>query len=311
MSVAMLGGYAADAAFGDPRRGHPVAGFGSAAIALERKTYSPTRLRGALFAGALIATVGVAVESIGSATARKRVGGTVVFGAVTWASLGGHSLAIAAREVADALERGDLEAARRRLPSLVGRDVSELDEQMICRAVVESVAENTSDAVVGALLWGALLGPAGVAMFRAANTLDAMVGHRTERYENFGWASARLDDVLGWPAARLTALLAAVCAPIVGGSPTETLRVVRRDGAEHPSPNAGRAEAAFAGALGLRLGGPISYGGHDEARGYLGDGAEPRVLDLERCVRLASAVGLSALAACSVVRAARSRVTRS
>lgn len=304
----MFGGYVADAAFGDPCRRHPVAGFGNAAIALERKTYSPTRLRGVMFAGALIAAVGVAVESIGSAAARKRVCGAVVFGAVTWASLGGRSLAVAARDVADALERGDLAAARHRLPSLVGRDVSELDEQMICRAVVESVAENTSDAVVGALFWGALLGPAGVAMFRAANTLDAMVGHRTERYEDFGWASARIDDVLGWPPARLTALLAAICAPLVGGSPSETLRIVRRDGAAHPSPNAGRAESAFAGALGLRLGGSLSYGGHGEVRGYLGDGSEPRVLDVERCVRLASAVGLSALVVCSIIRVARGRV---
>ncbi|MBI2691737.1 MAG: cobalamin biosynthesis protein CobD [Solirubrobacterales bacterium] len=307
MSVALLSGYAADVAFGDPRRGHPVAGFGNATIALESKVYAPTKLRGALFAFGLIASAGVAVDVLANVTARRRSAGTAVFVAVTWASLGGRSLAIAAGRVADALKREDIEAARNCLPSLVGRDVSGMDAEKICRAVVESVAENTSDAVVGALFWGALFGPAGVTVFRAANTLDAMVGHRSDRYEDFGWAAARIDDALGWPAARLTALLAAVCAPVVDGSARESLRILRRDGGSHPSPNAGRVEAAFAGALNLKLGGPLSYDGQDEVRGCLGDGTAPRVQDIDRSVRLASAVGLTALAICCAIRVARGR----
>jgi adenosylcobinamide-phosphate synthase len=173
----------------------------------------------------------------------------------------------------------------------------------VSRAVVESVAENTGDAVVGALLWGALAGPAGVAAYRAVNTLDAMVGHRSERYADFGWAAARLDDAMGWPGARLGAVLVAACAPLAGGSPGAAWRTLRRDGAAHPSPNAGRLEAAFAGALGLRLGGPLSYAGRVEHRPVLGDGdgTAPDSAAVRRAARLSLAVGLAATAACSAV----------
>jgi adenosylcobinamide-phosphate synthase len=169
------------------------------------------------------------------------------------------------------------------------------------------VAENTADAVVGALFWGAVAGPAGVAGYRAANTLDAMVGHRSERYAAFGWAAARLDDVLSWPGARLGAGLAALLAPVVGGSPAATLAVIRRDGAAHPSPNAGRIEAAFAGALGLRLGGPLAYAGRAEVRPTLGDGRAPDRADIERAARLSTAVGAAAALLATAVRAAIAR----
>ena len=145
------------------------------------------------------------------------------------------------------------------------------------------MAENTSDAVVGTLLWGAIGGPAGVAAFRAANTLDAMVGHRSPRYREFGWAPAKLDDALCWPAARAGAGLAVLCAPLAGGSRAEAWHTLRRDGAAHPSPNAGRMEAAFAGALGLRLGGPLAYDGRIEDRPALGDGRAP--IDRRRAPR--------------------------
>jgi adenosylcobinamide-phosphate synthase len=168
-----------------------------------------------------------------------------------------------------------------------------LDAGGIARAVVESVAENTSDAVVGTLVYGALFGPAGVAAYRAANTLDAMVGHRSPRYAKFGWAAARLDDALGWPAARAGAGLTVLC----GRAPARTWRVLRRDGAAHPSPNAGRMEAAFAGALDLRLGGPLAYGGRAEQRPSLGDGRAPVAADIARANRLSSRVGAAALAA--------------
>ena len=148
-----------------------------------------------------------------------QLGRAGVLAVVTWAALGGRSLAGEARRLARRVEAGDLDGAREVLPSLCGRDPAGLDAQGLSRAAVESVAENTADAVVGALVWGAVAGPAGVAAYRAANTLDAMVGHRSERYASFGWAAARLDDVLSWPGARLGALLAALLAPLVGGSP--------------------------------------------------------------------------------------------
>lgn len=285
----MLAGYSADLVFGDPLRWHPVAGFGRTAAALERVTHAPSRRRGAIHACALIA-----LSAAGAEMAARRLGRTACLAAVTWAALGGRSLGGIALAIARDLECGDLPAARRRLPALVGRDTASLDEAGVCRAVVESVAENTADAVVGTLFWGAAAGPGGAAAYRAANTLDAMIGHRSERYERFGWAAARIDDALGLPPARLAAALAAVLAPLVDGSPRRALATLLRDGAAHPSPNAGPLEAAFAGALGVRLGGPLAYGGRIERRPFLGDGRTPAPIDIRRAVRLLNAIGLTA-----------------
>ncbi|MBJ7520387.1 MAG: cobalamin biosynthesis protein [Solirubrobacteraceae bacterium] len=299
--AALLGGFGADLLVGDPRRGHPVAGFGQVALAAERRWYAPSRWRGAVFAGVLVA----GAAGLGELLAR-RLGRARALVLVGWAALGGRSLGAVAGSIGAALSSGDLGAARAELPSLVGRDPSLLDSAGVARAVVESVAENTGDAVVGPLVWGAAFGPAGVCAFRAANTLDAMVGHRSARYEDFGWAAARLDDVMAWPAARLGALLAVVCAPVVGGSPRAALRVLHRDGGAHPSPNAGRIEAAFAGALGVQLGGPLTYGDRDEVRPALGDGPAPVVADIARARRLSLAVGLAAAVVCSAARRGRS-----
>jgi adenosylcobinamide-phosphate synthase len=197
-------------------------------------------------------------------------------------------LTTVAARLAAKLEAGDVEGARELLPWLCGRDPGHLDEAELVRATVESVAENTSDAVVGALFWGRVAGPAGVVAYRAANTLDAMVGHRSDRYREFGWAAARLDDAMNWPVARITAALAV----LVGGSPRRAWRTWRRDGSKHPSPNAGQVEAAFAGALGVRLGGPLSYGGVAEVRPHLGDGDPPTVGDIHRANRLSRAIAL-------------------
>ena len=158
---------------------------------------------------------------------------------------------------------------------MCGRDPAGLDAASLARAVVESVAENTSDAVVAPLVWGAVAGLPGLAAYRAVNTLDAMVGYRTPRHANFGWAAARLDDAANWVPARLTGLLAAACAPAAGGRAASTLHAMHRYGGRHPSPNAGRCEAAFAGALGVRLGGTNVYAGHTEHRPALGDGRAP------------------------------------
>jgi adenosylcobinamide-phosphate synthase len=158
------------------------------------------------------------------------------------------------------------------------------------------VAENTSDAIVAPLLWGALAGPPGLAGYRAANTLDAMVGHHSPRYERFGWASARLDDVVNWAPARVTALLTAASAPVVGGRPAAAWRIALDYGPRHPSPNAGWCEAAFAGALGVQLGGPLSYAGRAEHRPELGVGRPPEAADIARASRLCRSVTASATA---------------
>ena len=191
----------------------------------------------------------------------------------------------------------DIQAARQRLPGLCGRDPEHLSQTQIASAVIESVAENSSDAIVAPLLWGALADNPGLAAYRAINTLDAMVGHRNPRHERFGWASARLDDTVNWAPARLTALLAAACAPVVDGKPGNAWRAARAYGPLHPSPNAGWCEAAFAGALGLRLGGPVRYGVETENRPVLGAGRPPEPADIRRAIRLSRAVTMAAAGA--------------
>jgi adenosylcobinamide-phosphate synthase len=298
--AALLAGFAADLAFGDPRRWHPVAGFGRVALMLERALYAPTRARGAIFVAVLVAVPVIAAERLARASSR---GATLAL--LTWIALGGRSLRSEALNVSDLVGQGRLQEARAALRALCGRDAAALDGPELCRAALESVAENTGDAVVGALLWGAVAGPAGVVAYRAANTLDAMVGHRNERYEEFGWAAARLDDTMNWPAARLAAALACLGAPLVGGSPRAAVTIARRDGSAHPSPNSGRVEAAFAGALDVRLGGPLVYNGSVESRPQLGDGRTPEVADVQRAARLSLAVGVAAAALCALMRGAR------
>jgi adenosylcobinamide-phosphate synthase len=294
--VGLVAGVAADWVVGDPRRWHPVAGFGAVAVALERRCWRPSRLAGVGYVLVLVGGAGVAVAVADRRLVRRPVARMLLSGLVTWSALGGRSLAEAGRRLAGAVRNGDLEVARGLAPTLVGRNPGGLDGPELCRAALESVAENTADAVVGPLLWGALAGPAGVAAYRAANTLDAMVGHYSVRYERFGWAAARLDDLLTWPAARLGAGLTCVLAPLVGGHAGRAWRTLRRDGGGHPSPNAGRMEAAFAGALGVRLGGVNRYGDRVERRPTLGGGPAPGPDDVDRAVRLAALVGSAAAA---------------
>jgi adenosylcobinamide-phosphate synthase len=305
--AALLVGYAGDIALGDPRRWHPVAGFGQVALALERRSYAPSRARGAVHVLALVGLSASGAEVVARGARRIPLGPSLVLAVCTWAALGGRSLVREARTVARALERDDLEAARNAIPALVGRDPSGLDAGELCRATIESVAENTADAVVGALVWGAIAGPAGVVAYRTANTLDAMIGRRDARYESFGWAAARLDDAMSWPGARLGAVLAVALAPIAGGSQGAAWRVMRRDRGAHPSPNAGQIEAAFAGALGLRLGGTLAYGGRIEHRPPLGDGRTPATADVFRATHLSLAVGLAAALACACLRSSLQR----
>lgn len=298
MSRALAGGLVAgvllDAVLGDPQRGHPVAVFGSAASRVERVLYADSRSAGALHASLLTLAPMTAAAAAGlMLPAGSRAAQVAV---ATWAVLGARSLGAEAQAVHAHLAAGDLPAARRRLRSLVGRDTRALDCCGISRAVVESVAENACDAVVAPLLWGAAAGVPGLVGHRAVNTLDAMVGHRSPRYARFGWASARLDDLANLVPARLTGALAAALAAVVDGSPRETARITSRFARAHPSPNSGFGEAAFAGALGLRLGGSNVYEGRLDERPVLGDGRDAQPEDIARAVRLLHATTWAALA---------------
>ena len=298
-------GAAADLLFADPRRGHPVAGFGRAAAQLERRLWRDSRAAGAAYTLVCVGTATALGTALHRGTAARPLARTAVTAVATWTVLGGTSLDRAAGTMAGHLDNGDLPAARGHLPTLAGRDPRGLGEPELVRATVESVAENTSDAAVAPLFWGAVAGLPGLLGYRAANTLDAMVGYRSARYERFGWASARLDDVLNWAPARLTAALTVLTAPVAGGSAAGAWRSWRRDGAAHPSPNAGRCEAALAGALGVRLGGRNVYGSRVEERPALGTGQPPVRGDVRRATRLSRAVWTSA-----AVLAAASRLRR-
>jgi adenosylcobinamide-phosphate synthase len=300
VAVGLAVGAGLDALLGDPRRGHPVAGFGRAAAALEARDYADTRRRGAGHAAACVLAVAVPAALLHRRTRGRPPLEAAAVALAVWAVTGARSLHDVAERAVVSLDKNDLTAAREVLPSLCGRDPSNLDAAEITRAVIESVAENTCDAVVAPLLWGAVAGIPGLAAYRAVNTLDAMVGHRSPRYLRFGWASARLDDAANWIPARITAALAAVCAP---GARSATLRTVLHDGGRHPSPNAGRCEAAFAGALGIRLGGRNVYGGVAELRPELGEGRVPEPGDIHRAILLSRAVTVTATALAVLIAA--------
>ena len=302
-------GAVADGLLGDPRRRHPVAGFGTVALAVERRLWRDSRPAGAVHALGLTAGATALGAVLAGLTRGRPVARTAVTAAATWAVLGGTSLGRAATTMQAHLDAGDLAGARAALPALAGRDPAALDAAGLARATVESVAENTSDAAVAPLFWGAVAGLPGLLGYRAVNTLDAMVGHRSVRYARFGWAAARADDVANWVPARLTAALTVVCAPLADGSPAGALRTWLRDGAAHPSPNSGRCEAALAGALGLRLGGRNVYGSRVEDRPVLGDGRPPTCRDIGRAVRLSRVVWVGAAVLATAVRAGRGGVT--
>lgn len=297
-SVGLLLGVVADAVFGDPRRSHPVAAFGRVAGAAERAFYRDNRTMGVVHTAALVGgTVlfGVAAERLGRRSWLLEVATTA---AATWAVLGGTSLVKEGTAMGRELDGGDLEAARARLPHLCGREPTNLDTMALAKATVESVAENTSDAVVAPLLWGAVAGVPGLLGYRAVNTLDAMIGHRSQRYRRFGWAAARVDDVANLLPSRIAAVLTAMGAPVVGGSAADAWQTWRRDAPAHPSPNAGQVEAAFAGALEIRLGGRTVYSHGAEDRPVLGDGRNPDAGHVTRAVELSRVVGgLSAVLA--------------
>jgi adenosylcobinamide-phosphate synthase len=277
--MGVAAGLLADRLLGEPpAAAHPVALFGRLMNGVEARVYSPRRI-----AGVAYALVGVALGLAAGVVGRSTMA-TVALAAA------GRSLRETALEVNRTLVISGLDAARTLLPALVGRDPSELDESGVAAATIESVAENTVDAVVAPAFWALAFGPSGAFGYRAINTMDAMVGHRSARYEEFGWFSARLDDGANLVPARLTAILVAAVRP---RSAKEIWRTVHEDAPAHPSPNSGVAEAAFATALGVELGGPVRYGARVEHRPLLGRGPRPRPMDIERATRLSNDVELA------------------
>lgn len=289
--VATALGVIGDELLGEPRLDpHPVAAFGTVMRGLERAVYRDDRR-----AGVLHAVVGMGVgwsagTVLGSATLSS------------YLSVAGRALRQAAESVASPLRAGDIEQARRVLPSLVGRDASELGAKEIARAVVESVAENTVDALVAPVLWALAGGGPGALAYRAVNTMDAMVGHHNTRYEHYGWASARLDDLANLIPARITAGLVACVRPRRARS---VLTAVRTQAGAHPSPNSGVVEAAFAAALDLRLGGTNSYQGRIEVRPSLGFGHPPEPDDIDAAIRLSRDIGRALVASMFTAAALR------
>ncbi len=263
-----------------PADAHPVAEFGRAMKRVEQALWADRRL-----AGVAYTAVGVAIGAAGGRMMKSTTTAVAIAAA-------GRELRRVAMRIGEAVADGDLPAARTQLPTLVGRDPAELNEFGIAAAVIESVAENSVDAVIAPAFWGAVAGAPGAAAYRAINTMDAMVGRRNERYRNFGWAAARLDDAANYIPARVFAVLVAV---LSRARARQIVDAVRLDAPAHPSPNAGVAEAAVAAALDRKLGGPLSYEGVAEERPFLGTGYHPEADDIEAAVRLADRVEIAAV----------------
>ena len=312
-----------DAAFGYPdwvfrKIGHPVTWIGALIGLAERllnEESSPRKAAGVL---AIICVAGAAAAMgflIQIAAGMLPYGWALT--ALTASTLfASRSLYAHVRDVAVALDTDGLEGGRRAVSRIVGRDPETLDRAGVARAAIESLAENASDGVVAPVFWFLMLGLPGLAAYKAINTADSMIGHRTPRYEAFGWAAARLDDLVNLPASRLTAMLFALAAffcalprfallerKLCKASPAGAVRAVLRDASRHRSPNAGWPEAAMAGALGLKLAGPRSYGGEVVADAYMGDGRAGagsgdirRALGLARTAWLVMAAAIAAAA---------------
>jgi adenosylcobinamide-phosphate synthase len=268
-----------DLVLGDPRwLPHPVRLIGRFAAAMEEpvRRCFPVRAAGILVAFAVIGVTGVSTYLlIHGAGAAHPLAGDVAAILLLWTVLAARDLADHAMAVYRALVGADLLQARQCVARMVGRETENLDEPGVIRAAVESVAENTVDGVTAPLFFACLFGPCAAMVYKAINTLDSTFGYKNERYLRFGWASARIDDVANYIPARLTIPMVALAAALMRLRPVGAIRIYLRDGHKHPSPNSGRIEAAVAGALGVQLGGPISYFGHPSLKPTLGEPHAP------------------------------------
>jgi adenosylcobinamide-phosphate synthase len=275
-ALIVLAALVLDAWLGEPRRLHPLVGFGRLAQALERRIYGDSIARGCIAVSMLLApftSLAMAIDRL--------AWGIVLDTALLYLAIGWRSLEEHAGRVREALLADDLPAARQQVALMVSRDTTALDQEAVAKAAVESVLENGNDAIFGAIFWFVVAGAPGLVLYRLANTLDAMWGYRNERYLRFGWAAARLDDWLNFVPARLTAFSYALV-----GHFHRALRCWRAQGATWKSPNAGPVMAAGAGSLGVLLGGPASYHGVAQARPVLGAGRQTNTADINRALRL-------------------------
>jgi adenosylcobinamide-phosphate synthase len=310
----VIAALAFDALIGDPdwlwrRLGHPVALIGALIEYLDRRfnreDQSPQqRLSAGISSTAIMVVMAGSVGALIQAAVQQLPADNIILALIASIFIAQRSLYQHVAEVRSAFAEGGLTEARDAVAMIVGRDPERLDEAGACRAAIESCAENFSDGVVAPVFWLALLGLPGLIAYKAINTADSMIGHRTERYASFGWAAARLDDLVNLVPARLSALLLAVAAPIAGGSVGTSLGVVRRDASKHRSPNAGWPESAMAGALGLALAGPRRYAEHVVEDPFLNAEATRqavpddigRALDLYTAACVIEAAGYAALA---------------
>jgi adenosylcobinamide-phosphate synthase len=288
---AMMVAMAMDALVGWPNRlfariGHPVIWLGKLIAALDRlwnrSSDTPVQRRMAGAASALI--VIILAAGLGYVVQRLMPSGllgALLSGILAWPFVAFRSLYDHVAAVRDPLRAGNVEAARKAVSDIVGRDPEQLDEAGIARAAIESLAENASDGVVAPVFWGGLFGLPGIIGYKAVNTLDSMIGHRTARHEAFGWAAARIDDVANFIPARLTGLMFALLAG--NEQRSQALSGMMRDARQHRSPNAGWPEAAMAAALGVRLCGPRTYHGEVADEPWLNEGAQdPAAADITR-----------------------------
>jgi adenosylcobinamide-phosphate synthase len=304
-------------AFGYPPRlfkaiGHPVTWIGALIALLDRnwnrESDAPRQRRLAGLAALLILLVvsilaGVLIQG-GFALVPYGVIGTAILASSLFAQRSLHSHVA---EVAAALETGGLEAGRKAVSMIVGRDPEKLDEAGVSRAAIESLAENFSDAIVAPAFWMAVGGLPGAIAYKAVNTADSMIGHKSERHRDFGWASARFDDLVNWPASRLSALLLVTAALVLPrASPRNAWRAVRRDAKGHRSPNAGWPEAAMAGALGLSIAGPRYYHGVLAVDAEMGAGGRRNLnaADIRRALALYRRADAILVASIGVIAAA-------
>lgn len=296
-ALAMLAGMGLDAVLGEPRRAHPLVAFGRLAQAIESRLHRDRRTVGLVAWGLAVLPPVVLAALLSRLLASWSPLAALAFAvAMLYLAVGHRSLGEHARAVEAPLRGGDLPAARAAVSRMVSRDTAALDASQVAAAATESVLENGSDAVFGALFWFAVLGAPGVVLYRLANTLDAMWGYRTPRYERFGWAAARIDDALNFAPSRLTAFTYALL-----GDTSRAWRCWRTQAPQWDSPNAGPVMAAGAGALRVRLGGPAPYHGEWEPRPVLGEGRAADADTVAAAVRLVRNGVLAWLAVAAIV----------